>query len=232
MLAAMNAFYGWALATHRVARNPFIQVGDKEEETDGAVIYLSFAERNRIIRLMEKHKDLNARLAVGLALYSGLRQIEIERLDWAQLNLRTRFIEVLKQKTPRRKKKRRRVPISKELLAIFQQVPESKRSGKVLKWVGAETPGYHFRIMRGWIEKRLCTAGGIDREKIDFRVFRHTFCTLHAQAGTKINDILEWTGHSYEVFRTRYLGEREEHNEAIDLVDAVTRTDAAKEKVG
>lgn len=65
--------------------------------------------------------------AVAIGMFAGLRNAEIAKLDWSEVNLKTGFIEV--KATKAKSKRRRLVPISENLNAWLQ--PLARLSGPV-----------------------------------------------------------------------------------------------------
>lgn len=113
-------------------------------------------------------------LAIGA--FAGLRTAEIERLDWAEVNLKTRLIEVKAQKAKTRA--RRLVPITKNLATWLKPLAQS--AGKV--WPqsapylfelqreagkAAGVPWKHNALRHSFISYRLALVKGVDQVALE-----------------------------------------------------------------
>ena len=86
-------------------------------------------EMERILAAAEQKPGLIPYLAIGA--FAGLRTAEIQRLDWAEVRLDDRFIEVKASKA--KTASRRLVPITRNLKAWL--VPHKKATGPVCDYV-------------------------------------------------------------------------------------------------
>src|SRR5262249_46052802 len=67
--------------------------------------------------------------ALTICAFAGVRTEELYRLDWSEVDLRRKFIEITKAKA--KTKRRRLIPIQKNLISWL--LPYSKREGPVLE---------------------------------------------------------------------------------------------------
>jgi integrase len=105
------------------------------------------------------HPDIIPALAIGL--FAGLRQAEIERLDWNEVDLGRSFIEVTAEKA--KTKKRRLVKIEPNLAAWL--APHVRKTGSVLP------PNYRNKVEATWKKAGL--------EKWPDNGLRHSFASYH-----------------------------------------------------
>ncbi len=99
----------------------------KAKEIDSAVEIFTPGEIRKILSAVRK-LELPF---VALAAFAGLRSAEIVRLDWANVNIAERFIEITAAKA--KTAQRRIIPISDNLLAWL--LPYQANSGAVCGWV-------------------------------------------------------------------------------------------------
>ncbi len=99
--------------------------------------------------------------SIAISAFSGLRSQEVERLDWGEVDLKNRFIQVAKQKA--KTGARRLAPIPDNLAAWL--APYAGRRGPV--WAGA-----HFGFYKT-MQKTAAKAGIPWRHN----ALRHSFCS-------------------------------------------------------
>jgi integrase len=103
--------------------------------------------------------DIIPALAIGL--FAGLRQAEIERLDWNEVDLSRAFIEVTAEKA--KTKKRRLVKIEPNLAAWL--APHVRKTGSVMP------PNYRNKVEATWKKAGL--------EKWPDNGLRHSYASYH-----------------------------------------------------
>lgn len=132
-------------------------------------------------------------LACAVAAFSGLRRGEIFNLDWRDVNLVDRRIEIPESKTG----KARWAPILDGLVVYF---PKPKESGKVfIRWGHVDTMGKEADEI---IKKAL----GRDEKGIGLNILRHS-CSTHLQAnGVAASIVADWLGHRVSTAERHYRG--------------------------
>ncbi len=173
----------------------------KAVEPPGRIRFLSHDEYERLMAVA--HREI--RPVILCAVTTGLRRGDIFRLDWQQVKLGERIIQVRRTKA----NKALQIRISPALVAALSTIPPEKRRGKPFIWTG-------FR--RRW-EKALK-----DAEIVDFRFhdLRHTFASWARQAGADLADICEALGHASISMTMRYAHIKpDEHLTAFDRVSAM-----------
>lgn len=172
----------------------------KADEPPGRIRFLSKEEYDAL--MAAAHRDL--RPIILCAVTTGLRLGDIQRLDWKQIRLAERVIQVKRTKA----NKALNVRIGAALMAHLSTVPQEKRKGKLFDWTG-------FR--RRW-------AKAVKDAKLDdfrFHDLRHTFASWARQAGADIADICEALGHASISMTMRYAHIKpDEHVTAFDRVSA------------
>jgi len=231
-LAAASGFYGWAVRLGYVVSNPFAGI-PVLPEPDREIVYLTLEERNEVLAAAADDPE---GISVWLALYAGRRRSEIARLAWEQVNLQNRKLDVIGHKTPRRKRAeaRRTIDIAEGLLRRLEKTAPAKRRGRIVPWPDGELEWQHradlliARLRAGLhnqAEKRIARADLKGKRaaearswirKVSWNNFRHTFCTLHAQAGVPPFTIIGWSGHSMEIFLRHYAAHMPNYDDRID----------------
>lgn len=172
----------------------------KATEPPGRVRFLSREEYGRL--MAAAHESL--RPIILCAVTTGLRYGDIYRLDWRQIQLGERVIQIKRTKA----NKALTIRIGGALMAALSTTPPERRRGKVFTWTG-------FR--RRW-EKALRLA---DVEDFRFHDLRHTFASWARQAGADLADICEALGHSSITMTMRYAHIKpDEQITAFDRVSA------------
>ena len=201
-LVVLKKFYKWARRTLNWPRNPFeaeSQVRAARQETQ--IKYLTRAERDRVLAAADGVRD---GLAAWIALYAGLRRNEIWRLRWEDIDLQAgRLVAQSKRGAPRT------VPLAAPLLERLRQAAGKEATGPLFKFTDAAALG---------LLQRLQAALPDLASLIHYNVFRHTFCSLLAQAGVSIDKISSWSGHLPQVCRSHYarFTPRDGRDEDID----------------
>jgi integrase len=137
-LATFNRFYKWAVRTERATANPFAGIKTLKEEKTLAIVYCTPADREEIIALAQATgwKDW---IAVPIAFYSGMRREEVANLEWPDVRFNEGLLIAHRTKT----KKGRPVPLNAKLEALLSAIPQSQRTGHVVK-----TPEGVDRLLR------------------------------------------------------------------------------------
>lgn len=172
----------------------------KADEPPGRIRFLSRDEYDALMAVA--HRDI--RPIILCAVTTGLRWGDIYRLEWRQIKLEERVIQIQRTKA----NKALTVRVSAALMAALSTTPVEKRRGKPFVWTG-------FR--RRW-EKALRDA---KIEDFRFHDLRHTFASWARQAGADIADICEALGHASISMTMRYAHIKpDEHLTAFDRVSA------------
>ena len=127
-LTVYKKFYSWLINTRRHNLNPFKKIKRINERKDTQIVYCTQAERDEIIQLA-KDAGWPEWLAVPIAFYAGMRREEIANLRWESVRMTGGQIVVAKTKTG----VSRTLPLNSTLLAYFEAIPNTQRSGYVVE---------------------------------------------------------------------------------------------------
>ncbi len=179
-------------------RSPMESVA-KRKEPPGRVRYLSDGERDVLLRESARHEDLH--LFVLLSLSTGARKSEIMNLEWRQIDMQRRVIELEHTKN----KTRRSLPIVAPVLALLQK--RVRRLDSPLLFPGHRNPRKPLVIEAPWRE--AIAAAGIE----GFRIhdMRHSCASWLAMAGVPMGTIAEILGHKSLQMTKRYSHLSTEH---------------------
>jgi integrase len=92
---------------------------------------LTVEETKKLLQRAVETKDDDMMLYLAIGAFAGLRVAEIERLDWREIDLRGKLIEVTAAKAKTRQ--RRHVTIAANLAEWLRLVPADRRTGQVIK---------------------------------------------------------------------------------------------------
>lgn len=173
----------------------------KAAEPPGRTRFLSRDEYRALLEAA--HVDL--RPIILCAVTTGLREGDILRLEWRQVKLEERLIQIARIKG----NKAHSVRIGSALLAELARTPPEKRRGKVF-----DTSGFRYRWYAAVKLAKLTD--------LRFHDLRHTFASWARQAGADIADIKEALGHTSINMTMRYAHIKpDEHVTAFDRVSTV-----------
>ena len=127
---------------------------------------------------------------LAIAAFAGIRTEEILRLDWKEVNLPQRFIDVTRQKS--KTKMRRFAPVTDNLAKWL--APYAQQTGPV--WP-LSVP-YFFQSLQNLAED----AGVVWRRN----AVRHSFATYRCAAIANLNQVALECGHSVDILVQHYRG--------------------------
>jgi integrase len=194
--------------------NPCLNVS-KFNEGPSRNRLLTPEEVDRLLNACKKSTSKALYPMIFLAMRSGMRLGELQKLDWQDVSLKQSavFLRDTKNGTPRS------VPLSDEARAIIEAVaPIEERKGLVFK---SSRYGGKLSIHKAFY-KALAAANISDLHIHDFR---HLFCTAAAQSGASILQIKAITGHKTLQQLSRYT-----HIEGVHLKHIVDDVDKALSK--
>jgi integrase len=171
---------------------------------------LSIEETNQLLDACKKSRSKILYPMIFLAMRSGMRLGELQKLDWKDVSLKQSvvFLRDTKNGLPRS------VPLSNEAKAVIEALaPIQDRKGLVFK---NKRSGCKASIYKAFY-KALAVAGISDLHIHDLR---HLFCTTAAQSGASILQIKAITGHSTLQQLSRYT-----HIEGVHLKHVVDDVD-------
>jgi integrase len=125
---------------------------------------------------------------VAIGGFAGLRSKELERLDWAEVQLARGFVELKRSKT--KTGQRRLVPILPNLARWL--TPYAQESGRV--WMYSNSQLSHAK-------GQLAQKAGV---KWKHNALRHSFASYRLAQTQNANQVALETGHSVKVLFTNY----------------------------
>ncbi|MFH0702771.1 MAG: site-specific integrase [bacterium] len=191
--------------------------------------FLTHEEEFKMIKAcVDEYEYLRA--IVICALNTGMRKSEILHLKWECVDLKKRFLTLLKTKSG----KVRKIPINDRLFKELQKLNQNKLSEYV--FTNPETKIHYVDIRKGFLH--ICEQAGVNpkkknrkEEKTDF-VFhdlRHTAATRMVAAGIDLVVVKEILGHSDITTTMRYSHPVPERK--LQAVKALESVDVKDKKI-
>ena len=190
-LATLNTIFNKAIKWGFLTRNPMVDVehyrGDDHDRQ--RVRYL---ELNEIERLVGCCEDPKLKRIIVLALNTGLRKGEIQRLQWNELDLEKEQLTVAISKN----NTRRYIPLNIQASMALREQPKHPYS--LVVFPGEDGKPYNFRKAFETALKRA--------EICDFRFhdLRHTFASHLVMSGVSIYTVMTLMGHHSLKMTQRY----------------------------
>lgn len=210
--AYLRAAYQHCAAHHGQPVPPIDWKKLRAQEPPHRIRFLSREEYDRL--MAAAHPML--RPIILCAVTTGMRQANILALNWNQVRLGERAIQVKRIKG----NKALTIRIGAALMAALSTTPAEARRGKVF-----DTTGFRRR----WYK----AVEGAAIEDFRFHDLRHTFASWARQAGADIADICDALGHSSINMTMRYAHIKpDEHLTAFDRVSAVLMSRSASRDDG
>ena len=217
---SVRALFNFAVAQGYMDEPPTERAKKIKQEIPDEISVLSPAEVQEVMRrALQMEPRLVPYLAIGI--FAGLRpENELGRLDWDKINLKSRTITVTGKNA--KTKKKRAVPISDNLAAWLETVPEAERAGEIY---------YYRRALRRVLGQEQATKAE-KRAKLEAQaaregrklsgptpdetpapevlrwgqdIMRHTFGSYRQAVIKNINQLCEEMGNTPRIARTHYL---------------------------
>lgn len=226
---SVRALFNFAVAQGYMDEPPTERAKKIKQEIPDEISVLSPAEVQEVMRrALQMEPRLVPYLAIGI--FAGLRpENELGRLDWDKINLKSRTITVTGKNA--KTKKKRAVPISDNLAAWLEAVPEAERTGQIY---------YYRRALRRVLgqdqatkaEKRaeLEAQAAHEGRKLSGPtpdetpapevlrwgqdIMRHTFGSYRQSVIKNINQLCEEMGNTPHIARAHYLDPPDEESAA------------------
>ena len=242
---SVRALFNFAVAQGYMDEPPTERAKKIKQEIPDEISVLSPDEVQEVMRrALQMEPRLVPYLAIGI--FAGLRpENELGRLDWDKINLKSRTITVTGKNA--KTKKKRAVPISDNLAAWLETVPEAERAGEIY---------YYRRALRRVLgqdqatkaEKRAKLEAQAAREGRKLSgptpdetpapevlrwgqdIMRHTFGSYRQAVIKNINQLCEEMGNTPSIARAHYLDPPDE--EAAAEFWAITPASVTESKEG
>lgn len=217
---AIRAVFNYAVKRGYMDEPPTKRATAIASQIPDEISVLSPAEVQEVMRrALQMEPRLVPYLAIGI--FAGLRpENELGRLDWNKINMKSRLITIDIKYAKNRKK--RAVPISDNLAAWLETVPEAERAGEIY---------YYRRALRRVLGKEQATKAE-KRAELEAQaaregrklsgptpdetpapevlrwgqdIMRHTFGSYRQAVIKNINQLCEEMGNTPHIARTHYL---------------------------
>jgi integrase len=191
----------YAFKNKYISEKPIIKFLSVKNQKDRIVSEL---EERRILSYFYRNNKIMADFTI-IGIHTGMRLSEILNLSVDDIDFKTNYIEILKNKTSIPRK----IPMSKKVKNIHEKRIKNleKESLKIFLGLSKDSVEYQWKKMRS-------VTGLYD---INFHCLRHTFCSRIAEAGFGIFTIQKLAGHNHIFVTLRYIHISEENIEkAID----------------
>jgi integrase len=209
-LACLKTIIHRAILNRMIDRNPIMGVKKFKEYSRNRTI--SPEEFKCFLRYCPPH--LNS--IVQLAFTTGMRCGEILGLRWEQVNLKDKVIVL--EATDTKTQEKREVPLTDELIGIFQRTPKTLGSPNVFTFRGKAIGTVKTAF------SNACRMAGIKDFK--FHDLRHCAVTNFRKAGIPDSVIMSISGHkTYAVFRKYDWVDRTDRLLAVRKVQSFNDTD-------
>jgi integrase len=115
-ISALSGIFRVVVEHQIIDSNPCRLLKRLSEKSSQRHVYISFDDIQRIIaQCPEWYQDM-----ILVSYFTGMRQGEVHKLRWSRINLNTRIISF--HDTETKEENRKRVPIHKSLLSIFDRI--------------------------------------------------------------------------------------------------------------
>ncbi|MCL2745390.1 MAG: tyrosine-type recombinase/integrase [Planctomycetaceae bacterium] len=189
-----------AVTLKYITENPFESFKVERMSNEERQEYVSVDRFNEIIDACNNPLD---RLAFALGRWAGLRPSEMRRLKWEHVKFKEQRIFVISNKTKKKGKPYREIPIFPELLPFLQEVWENAEPN-VEEIFPNMSEGY-FRKMAG----RVAKIAGVPMWQKPMQNLRSTRSTeIAAEFPVHVEEA--WLGHSVKIAKEHYIQKNEE----------------------
>ena len=186
--------------------NPMRKVR-KPKEPRGRVRFLSDEERVRLLNACKASDCKQLYPVVVLAISTGMRQMEIMGLSWADVDLNRGYIILHETKND----ERRSVPLVGHAKELLQEMDKVRRIDTDLLFFSETKPVAPVFIRTPW-GKALKEAG---IEDFKFHDLRHTAASYLAMNGASLAEIADILGHKTLQMVKRYAHLSEQHTSKV-----------------
>jgi len=192
-LAVLRAALNKAVEWDYIEANPCARL-KPYKEPPGRVRFLSPEEAEALLAECSRHPTLF--MFVALALGTGMRRGEIERLRWDDVNLEKGTIRVRDSKT----RTARFIPVHQEICEMLARLPRD-----------SELVLGPFRHKKAFMA--ACRRAGL--EDFHFHDLRHTYASWKVQDGVDLRTVAELLGHKTLAMVMRYAHLSPEHLDRV-----------------
>ena len=215
--SVLKTFFNWCIDSGYVLKNPCTKVeikGDKNESKKREVEILS---EDEIKRIREHIKNTEYELLISLDFATGLRQGELLALDWKDIDLKNKTLEITRSvkevyiyddedhkhietifQIPKTPNSFRKISIPTNIITELKKV---KNKTGLLFYDENNEPLKAKNVAYAW--KRILKECDIPHKK--FHSIRHTYASMLLKNGVDIETVAELMGHSAVSITQIYL---------------------------
>ena len=208
-VAALKGFFRFLIENEEIERDPahVLRTPKKREALPDVL------DRRELARLLaaterddvwDRHfagKRERDRLLLALFAYAGLRRSELLGLDWDDVDLERRLLQVRKAKGGRQ----RVVPIHPALVPLFLDYLAVRGADpEPALFVGVQGRRLSVTIMTQTFLRYARAAGVTERKRVTPHTLRHVFASELLRAGANLRQIQELLGHKHLDSTQRY----------------------------
>ena len=245
---AVRALFNYAVKRGYMDEPPTKRATAIASQIPDEISVLSPAEAQEIMRrALQMEPRLVPYLAIGI--FAGLRpENELGRLDWSNINLKPKSRKIIVEGKHAKRRKKRAVPISDNLAAWLETVPEAERTGKIYYYrralrrvLGQEQKARAKRraevVARAEKRKGRKYFGPMPAAKPEIEVMRwgqdimrHSYASYRQAMIQNINQLCEEMGNTPHIARAHYLDppDAEEAAKFWAITPASVEADAKK----
>lgn len=194
----------------------------KPREPRGRVRYLSTEERDSLLEACKKNVSPHLYTIVVLALSTGMRLMEIQKLKWKDIDLEKGMIILHETKN----NERRCVPLTGHALDCVRECEMNRKTLSPLLFPSKRlSDGKPCNIRSAWM--KAVEAAGI--KDFRFHDLRHDFASQLLASGASLAQLSEVMGHKTLQMIKRYAHLC--HSQATDVVTKMNKRMFSKEEV-
>jgi site-specific recombinase XerD len=208
-VAALKSFFGFLYENEQIQRDPAraLRTPKKREALPDVLDrrelarLLGATERDDVGKRKHDGKRERDHLLLALFAYAGLRRSELLGLDWQDVDLERRLLNVRKAKDGRQ----RTLPIHPALEPLFTDYLQI-RAGDLepALFVGVQGKRLSQTILTQTFLRYARAAGVTERKPVTPHTLRHVFASELLYAGANLRQIQELLGHKHLDSTQRY----------------------------
>lgn len=208
-LAYLRSAFNKALRNKYIYDNPFNLVKNYKLPERQPL----FFDEPSFLALLRVVNNLDLRDIIIFAVNTGLREMELIKLTWSQINLKENYLILDNLTHTTKSEKVRTLPLNIEALRILAERERNRKSKLVFTYREEEfKPEFLSKRFKKYvIEAKL-------NPKLKFHSLRHTFASWLVQRGVSIYEVSKLLGHSSVSVTEIYS-----HLRAEDLREAVNK---------
>jgi site-specific recombinase XerD len=210
--AAFSLIFRVGLQNDKIESNPASKIKRKKEDS-GRTRFLSGEEEQLLLELLSRRFPLHVH-AFTISVHTGMRASEQWRLEWRDVNLAQKIVEVRQLSNT---KSGRKIPLNTPAVRAFTALREAyPHPPKRIDPVFLNSDGGRLRGHRDWFDPILSESGLGD---YTWHCNRHTFASRLVMAGVNLRSVQELTGHQSLTMVARYSHLAPGHNQsAVELI--------------